>query len=216
MDSVNILVADDHQLVIDGIRLMLLNEEDLNCCAEANNGKQVLELLETTSIDLVLIDINMPILNGLETCKIIRQKYPDIPVIVLSMLEEASMIKLAIKNGASAYLLKNAAREEVLKAIRAVLKGEKYFSADVSEIIMSSLSGRETKKKSSPFLKLSRREKQVLALIIEEYTTAEIAEKLFIGFGTVETHRRNLLVKLGARNTAGLVRISLEYNLLEE
>ncbi len=212
---INVLIADDHQLVIDGIKLMLSDEADLNCAGEANDGQQALALLKEKPFELVILDINMPVLNGVETCKKISKDYPDIKILALSMLKEASLIKLMLKNGAHGYLLKNAGKGEVLEGIRAVLAGKKYFSDEVSEIIMSSLSGKSEKTKASPFPKLSRREKQVLQLIVEEYTTSEIAEKLFISFGTVETHRRNLLIKLGARNTAGLVRTSLEYGLLE-
>ncbi len=212
---INVLIADDHQLVIDGIKLMLSDEPDLYCTGEANNGAQALVLLKEKAFDLVILDINMPVLNGVETCKQISKDYPNVKILALSMLKEASLIKLMLKNGAHGYLLKNAGKDEVLEAIRAVLAGKKYFSEEVSEIIMSSLTGKQEKTKTSPFPKLSRREKQVLQLIVEEYTTSEIAEKLFISFGTVETHRRNLLIKLGARNTAGLVRTSLEYGLLE-
>ncbi|GJM35495.1 MAG: DNA-binding response regulator [Saprospiraceae bacterium] len=212
---INVLIADDHQLVIDGIKLMLSDESGLICAGEANDGVQALALLKEKPFDLVILDINMPVLNGVETCKQIHRDYPDVKILALSMLKEASLIKLMLKNGAHGYLLKNAGKDEVLEAIRAVLAGKKYFSEEVSDIIMASLAGSNPKTKTSPFPKISRREKQVLQLIVEEYTTAEIAEKLFISFGTVETHRRNLLIKLGARNTAGLVRTSLEYGLLE-
>ena len=214
MNKIKILIADDHQIVIDGIQLMLSTEPDLECIAQANDGLEVLEKLKQVNIDLVILDINMPNLNGVETCKKIKSEFPDIKVLALSMLKEASLIKLMLKNGANGYLLKNAGKDEVLEAIRNIHSGQKHFSQEVSEIIMTSLSGGSKKKSASPFPQLSRREKQVLTLIVEEYTTSEIAEKLFISFGTVETHRRNLLLKLGARNTAGLVRTALEYELL--
>ncbi len=211
---IRILIADDHQLVIDGIKLMLSTEADLDCTGEANSAEEALELLAKETFDVVLLDINLPGMNGVEACKQIRRDYPSVKVLILSMLKEASLIKLLLRHGASGYLLKNAGKEEVMKALRRVCQGEKYYSPEVSEIIMSSLSGEASRQKASPFPRLSRREKQVLQLIVDEYTTAEIAEKLSISFGTVETHRRNLLIKLGARNTAGLVRISMEYELL--
>ena len=209
MNNIKILIADDHQIVIDGIKLMLSTEPDLQFVAQANNGLEVLEKLEKNDIDIAILDINMPELNGVETCKKIQEKYPKVKVLALSMLKEASLIKLMLKNGAQGYLLKNAGKNEVIEAIRAIHTGKKHFSQEVSEIIMASISGDSPKKEKSPFPQLSRREKQVLQLIVEEYTTSEIAEKLFISFGTVETHRRNLLIKLGARNTAGLVRTAL-------
>lgn len=211
-----ILIADDHQLVIDGIKLMLSTEEDLECVAEAHTGKQVLDYLQHQAVDMVILDINMPDLNGVETCRLLQRDHTGVKVLALSMLKEASLIKLMLKNGAHGYVLKHAGKEEIIQAIRKVFDGQQYYSEEVSEIIMASLAGQSVKEKPpSPYPRLSRRETQVLRLIVDEFTTAEIAEKLHISFGTVETHRRNMLIKLGARNTAGLVRTALEYGLLE-
>ena len=217
MEKVKILIADDHQLVIDGIKLMFSTEQDLECVAEAKNGNEVLDLVARHDIDIILMDIDMPMLNGLETTKQLQKSNPDIKIVALSMLRESSLIKMMLKFGAKGFLLKNAGKDEVVKALRTVNSGDTYYSADVSEIIMNSLQANARKRKSkNTFIKLSRREKQVLELIVEEFTTSEIAEKLFISFSTVETHRRNLLTKLGARNTAGLVRACIEYNLLDQ
>jgi DNA-binding NarL/FixJ family response regulator len=212
---INILITDDHQLVIDGLQLMLSSETDLQCVATATDGAQALEVLARQPIDVILLDINMPGTNGVEACKRIHQDHPEVKVLILSMLKEASLIKLLVRSGAHGYLLKNAGKDEVVRAIRAVHRGERYYSPEVAEIVMQSLAGESRANTTSPFPSLSRREKQVLRLIVDEHTTGEIAEKLFISFGTVETHRRNLLIKLGARNTAGLVRVALEYSLLE-
>lgn len=211
-----ILIADDHQLVIDGIKLMLSTEKDLECVAEAHSGQEVLDYLKAQPVDMVILDINMPGMNGVETSRALQREYPGVKILALSMLKEASLIKLMLKNGAHGYVLKHAGKEEVILAIQKIFSGQHYYSEEVSEIIMASLAGNQIKEKpQSPFPQLSRREKQVLRLIVDEFTTAEIAEKLFISFGTVETHRRNILIKLGARNTAGLVRTALEYGLLE-
>ena len=212
---INLFIADDHQLVIDGIKLMLSDEEDIVCKGEANDGAAALEGLKQANYDIILLDINMPKINGVDACRQIRRDYPNIRILILSMLKEASMIKMMLKNGANGYLLKNAGKADILKAIRTVVKGQQYFSPEVADIVMASLAGTEKKEQKSPFPQLSRREKQVLQLIVNEYTTGEIASALGISFGTVETHRRNLLIKLGARNTAGLVRTGLEYGLLE-
>ena len=212
-----ILIADDHQLVIDGIELMLSTEKDLVCVATARTGHEVLSQVKETAVDLVILDINMPELNGVETCRLLQRDHPGIKILALSMLREASLIKLMLKHGAHGYVLKSAGKEEVLQAIHKIFAGERYYSGEVAEVIMASLSGEPPKeKKQSPFPQLSRREKQVLRLIMDEFTTAEIGEQLNISFGTVETHRRNLLIKLGARNTAGLVRTTLEYGLLDD
>ncbi len=212
---INLFIADDHQLEIDGIKLMLSDEEDIVCKGEANDGAAALEGLKQANYDIILLDINMPKINGVDACRQIRRDYPNIRILILSMLKEASMIKMMLKNGANGYLLKNAGKADILKAIRTVVKGQQYFSPEVADIVMASLAGAEKKEQKSPFPQLSRREKQVLQLIVNEYTTGEIASELGISFGTVETHRRNLLIKLGARNTAGLVRTGLEYGLLE-
>ena len=213
---IKVLIADDHQLVIDGIKLMLSDQKDVECVAEANNGEEVLQLLKSKAIDIILLDIDMPVLNGIETCKRVKKAYPHIKILVLSMFKEASMIKIMLENGASGYLLKNAGQDEILEAIRRVSNDKEYYSPDVLQTVMRSLTKKEEEKAHKPFIpSLTRREKQVLQLIVDEYTTAEIAEKLFIGFGTVETHRRNLLMKLDVRNTAGLVRMALQYKLIE-
>ncbi|MCB0639892.1 MAG: response regulator transcription factor [Lewinella sp.] len=212
---INILITDDHQLVIDGLQLMLSSETDLHCVATATDGAQALAVLARQSIDVILLDINMPGTNGVEACKRIHQDFPEVKILILSMLKEASLIKLLLRSGATGYLLKNAGKDEVIRAIRTVYRGERYYSPEVADIVMLSLAGDTSGATTSPFPSLSRREKQVLKLIVDEHTTAEIADKLFISFGTVETHRRNLLIKLGARNTAGLVRTALEYGLLE-
>jgi DNA-binding NarL/FixJ family response regulator len=211
---IKILIADDHQLVIDGLQLMLAEVSDMTCAGSANNGKDVLALLPLISPDVLLLDINMPEMDGIECCRLVKERYPDVKVLVLSMLREASLVKIMLKQGASGFLLKNAGKDEVIDAIRKVYEGKQAFSTDILESIMDSFSNKPAKPAASPFLKISRREKQILQLIVDERTTTEIASELFISFGTVETHRRNLLMKLNARNTAGLVKAALEYDLL--
>jgi DNA-binding NarL/FixJ family response regulator len=211
---IRILITDDHQLVIDGIKLMLSETDDLHCVAEANSGGHALEKLAATPVDVLLLDINMPDMDGLECCRKVRAHFPDVKILMLSMLREGSLVKMLLNEGASGYLLKNAGKDEIISAIRKVHAGERALGAGVMDIFLENASEKK-KKQASPFPKISRREKQVLKLIVEERTTAEIAEALFISFGTVETHRRNLLLKLNARNTAGLVRAALEYDLLD-
>ncbi len=133
------------------------------------------------------------------------------------MHKETRLIKTMLNTGAMGYILKNAGQAEVAEAIKTVFKGDKYLAATVKEIIIESLTNTEkSQTMTSPFPSLSRREKEVLALILDEFTTQEIADKLFVSFGTIETHRKNMLSKTGARNTAGLVRLAIEYNLLAD
>ncbi len=212
---INILIVDDHKVLIDGIKSILADQEDIQVVAEALNGPETLRLLEQKEVDVVLLDINLPGQDGIEICKIITKSYPSVKVLALTMFNEGSFIHGMLKSGAKGYLLKNSGKDEVIAAIRSVDKGEKYFSKEVSNtLIESMMPGRE--KKTSGFIpKLTRRETEILKLIVEEHTTAEIAKKLFLGLSTVETHRKNLLSKVGVRNTAGLVRVALEHKLLD-
>lgn len=212
---INILVADDHKVLIDGIRSMLMNEPGMRIVGEAKDGIEVLQILKSLKVDVILLDINMPRKDGIETCKALKKLHPEIKVLALTMYNEGSFIQSMLKNGASGYLLKNSGKEEVVKAINTVYHDGTYFSGEVSETLMKSMMPGSQKNRTTNFLpKLTRREKEILQLIIEEFTNPEIAKKLFISLSTVETHRKNLLSKLGVRNTAGLVRVALERNLL--
>ena len=212
---INILIADDHQLVLDGIHLMIEGEEDMQVVAKANNGKEAVEAVKTMQIDVVLMDLNMPIMNGLDATKIIHASNPKIKILGLSMLNDLKLIRKLLDYGASGYLLKNSSKDEVINAIRTVHNGSQYFDQSTLNALITNKVDNDTKKSKSLFPKLSRREKEILQLIIDEHTSIEIAEKLFISSGTVETHRRNIINKLGVRNTAGMIRVVLEYDLLK-
>ncbi len=210
---IKIFIIDDHKMVIEGLTLLLDNCDYIQVTGYALSGKKGLEAIKANPVDVVLLDVNMPEMNGIETCKLLTKQNPDTKIIAISMHKEGSLIKMMLKNGAKGYVLKNAGQDEVIEAIKTVHSGKTYLDETVSEIILNSALG-STKKKENPFPTLSRREKEVLTLILDEHTTQEIADKLFISFGTVETHRRNMMVKLGVRNTAGLVKIAVEYNLI--
>lgn len=213
----HLAIVDDHSIVLQGLELMLRDAPKLSLTGLYQNGDQLLSALQQgEAINTVLMDIHMPDINGVELCKMVKRDYPSVAVIGLSMVSEMSLVRLMIKNGASGYLHKNAGKEEVLKALEKVRRGKRYFSEEINDMLIEGTSRGEKAVRKSPFPRLSRREKEVLGLIVDEHTTQEIADKLFISFGTVETHRRNILSKLGARNTAGLVRIALEYKLLED
>ena len=223
-ESIRVLLADDHQLVIDGLKLMLAQEEDIVCVAEARNGQDAWQALKDrqggasakTEVDVAILDISMPEINGIELTRMICRDFPQTKVIGLSMIEEVSLIKSMLHHGALGFLPKNAGQDEVIDAIRKVSRSERYISASIAELLFDQMSRRRSNRVFSRFPALSRREKEILRLIIEEKTTTEIGEILFITPGTVETHRRNMLTKLGARNTAGLVRICVENRLLDD
>jgi DNA-binding NarL/FixJ family response regulator len=213
----NLAIVDDHAIVLQGLELMLRNAPKLSLTGLYQNGAQLLAALrQGEPINTILMDIHMPELNGVELCKMVKKEFPDVAVIGLSMVSEMSLVRLMIKNGASGYLHKNAGKDEVLIALDRARRGKKYFSEEINDMLIEGTSRGEKTRNKSPFPRLSRREKEVLTLIVDEFTTQEIADKLFISFGTVETHRRNILSKLGARNTAGLVRVTMEYRLLED
>lgn len=209
---IQVLIIDDHKMVIEGLKLLLQNQQEIKVIGSALNGERGIEKLTELKPDMVLLDINMPGMNGIDTCKKMMELQPKVKIIAISMHKEGSLIKLMLANGAQGYVLKNAGQNELIEAIKQVHQGKKFLDDTVNDIILNGLT-KAQEKKQSPFPSLSRREKEILKLILNESTTQEIAEKLFISFGTVETHRRNMLLKTGARNTAGLVRIALEYEL---
>jgi DNA-binding NarL/FixJ family response regulator len=212
---IKVFIVDDHKMVIEGLKLLLQNESEIEVVDYALSGEEAIEKISTHQPDVVLMDINLPGINGIETCKSLLKDYPNLKVIAISMHKESSLIKLMLSNGAKGYVLKNAGQDEVIQAIKTVYAGKIYLDETVNDIVINSVTNTSKQKINDSFPKLSRREKDVLKLIMEECTTQEIADKLFISFGTVETHRRNMLIKTGARNTVGLVKMALEYDLLK-
>ena len=212
---IKVLIADDHKVLIDGIKSILNSENEINVVADASNGQEVLDLLKEVEVDVILLDINMPILDGLDTCKLVHKKYPEIRILALTMYGEGSFISGMLKNGASGYMLKNSNKHEMIDAIRTVYSGENYYSKEVTQNLISRMMPGKTVSTNPLLPRITRREKEILKLIVDEHTTQEISEKLFISLSTVETHRANLLSKLNVRNTAGLVRVAIEKGLVE-
>lgn len=211
--AIKVLVTDDHQLVREGVKLMIDGKEDITVLSEATNGQEALDFVADNEVDIVLLDLNMPVMNGIDACKAIKKSNPDTKVIILSMISETKMVQNLMKYGANGYLLKNSGQDEILAAIKKIHAGESHFDQEIIDMMLNPAHGQQVKDESL-HPSLSRREKEILQLIIEEHTTAEIAQKLFIGFGTVESHRRNMISKLGVRNTAGLVSAAYKYDLL--
>ena len=210
---IKLLIADDHQVLIEGLIELLSGIDNISVVTTANNGKQVLDILKENEIDVILMDINMPIMNGLETCKAVKQKYPDIKVLALTTLDKGSFIQMMLKYGASGYLLKNTSQEELITAIESVHKGETFINEQTNKILMNSLMNQKTNHSFIPTL--TRREKEVLDLIAKELTTGEISESLHISLNTVQTHRRNLIQKFNVKNSVGLVRKAMLRGLID-
>ena len=213
MDPIRVLLADDHKLVRAGIRLLLEKLPDVKVIAEASDGQEAIRLVEKHEPQVVLTDIAMPGLNGLEVTRHLADKFPKVRVIVLSMYSDEEHVYLALRAGAAGYLLKGAAREELELAIRAVAQGETYLSPPVAKITNSKYSGR-VNAEPCPFGKLSPRQKQVLQLIAEGKTTKQVALELNISVKTVETHRMQLMDRLEIHDIAGLVRFAIKVGLV--
>lgn len=211
---INILIADDHQLLIDGIKSTIDNIEDFSVAGEAHNGLEVLKMLEEgASVDIILMDINMPMMDGLECTRTVTKNYPSVKVIVLSQYDEKRFVKQMVKNGAMGYILKDTGKESLEKAIRSVYAGEKSFSDKLMLRFINAELKDENKRQLFP--KLTKRELEILNLLGQECSTQEIADRLFISFHTVESHRANLMYKAGVKNTAGLMRWAVENDLLD-
>jgi two-component system response regulator NreC len=211
---ISVLVADDHGIVREGLRRLLEDEEDLQVSGEARDGREVLEQVQEEKPEVVILDINMPHLGGLETLQRLRAKHPDVKVILLSVHGDAPFIQSAISLGADGYVLKNGRAAEIVTAIRAVTKGGSYFSPVVAREIVEQL---RTPREDShdPFSVLSTREREVLHLIAEGLSAKEVATQLNISTKTVEAHRTSLMRKLGVRKATELVRYALRHGLIE-
>ncbi|MFT5265730.1 MAG: DNA-binding NarL/FixJ family response regulator, partial [Polaribacter sp.] len=196
---INILIADDHKVFRDGIVSIMDEVADINVIAEAKDGKEVLEELKEVSPDVVLMDISMGGYNGIETTQFISKEYPNIKVLVLSMHNESNYIIKTLEAGAIGYLLKDAGSTEMIKAIREVASGNTYYSQQVSALLVEQLRAGKKRKDRKTDIPLTRRELEVLQLIVEENTNSEIAKALFISIRTVDTHRRNLIEKVGVK-----------------
>ncbi len=213
---IRILIVDDHKMFVDGLESILSRERDIEIVHKCFEGKDVFNLSLLQKVDVMLLDINLPDMSGIEICKRILKLKEDLKILVLSMHDEESYITEILKSGALGYILKNTGRKELITAIRTVATGRTYFSQSITNTIMNSLmdSSKKLKEVEVQVPKITRREKEVLNLILEENTNQEIAKSLFISLKTVEAHRSSLLSKLNARNTAGLVKKAIEFNIM--
>ena len=207
---IRLVLADDHQLFLDGLQSLLSSSPEIEILGSALNGQQAIDLVSKLHPDLILLDVNMPEMDGIETTTYIKAHFPEVKVLILTMFNTPDFIGNLVACGADGYILKNTGQEELLNSINKVKNGEPYFGAAVTSTIMSSF---RKSNAAEPEAHLTKREVDVLNLITQECTTQEIADKLFISNHTVETHRKNLLSKLNVRNTAGLVKYAIGKNL---
>ncbi len=211
---VNVLIVEDHTLVRSGMRALLESARNLTVVGEAGDGREAVELTDKLLPDVVLMDVAMPNLNGIEATRQIRANHPDIRVLMLSMHKDREYIFEALKAGASGYVPKDAASTELLSAIAAVVEGKTYLSPPLSEVIMDDYARRaQGKTASSELEKLSNREREVLQLIGEGNSSAEIGKTLHISVRTVDTHRHNIMEKLAIHSIAGLTKFAIRHGL---
>ncbi len=206
---IRVFIVDDHPVVIEGIHALLQNEKGIEWAGQAMNAQSCLGFFVNNTADVVLMDISMPGMDGIELCAVMKERYPGIFILGLSTFNQGLYIKKMMENGASGYILKNSSKEELLKAIHAVYEGNIFFSGESGAALL------EYQKSSIIQLPvLSPREKEILGLIAEGYTNPQIAEKIFLSSFTVDSHRKNLLAKLNVKNTATLIKLAVEHHLI--
>ncbi|WP_134087638.1 response regulator transcription factor [Olivibacter sp. XZL3] len=209
MQHISLLIVDDHPVVLEGMKALLSDNASVTVKACCHDGDSALGFLTEVSVDVVLLDINLPDMSGIDLCKQIKQLYPRTHIIGISNYNERSMITKMLQNGANGYVLKNAGAEEIIDAIRSVVNKKVYFSPEVQQSLFEA-----ALHDPMNLPKLTRREQEVLRCIAEGKTTAEIGEMLFISPHTVETHRRNLMQKFEVSNAAALIRVATQYQLI--
>ena len=210
--TIKVSITDDHFVVLKGIQSLLADEKHIEVISIQENGQSTLDAIEIAQPDILLLDINLPDINGIVLTKTITKLYPSVRIIALTNHEDVSFVKRMLDHGAYGYLLKNAHKKELLEAINTVVNGEKYLQESIKKKILNQSLGRQEDAAFQP--KLTRRETEVLKSIYEELTTQEISEKLFISPKTVEAHRMNIMSKLGAKNSVGIIKIAIEKQLL--
>jgi len=202
---IKVLLADDHQMFIDGMKVYLDKYDHIEIVGEANNGEQVLDILESTSVDVVVLDIEMPEMDGIETTKFIRKNYTNTKVLILSMYDEKEFIIKLMSHGASGYILKNKSKEELLTAINNVAEGRTHYGLEIMNQVIA-----VSKLNKDEDIQLTEREIEVLQKVAEGYSSKEAATALNISETTVNTHRRNIMAKLELPNATHLVRYAIK------
>ncbi len=211
MNRIKVLLVDDHLMFLEGLQSLFVNEKNIEVIGVASCAELALNILKKEKPDIVITDLSMPDTDGSSLVATLKISYPTIFILVLSMHSEPQIISKLINQDINGYLLKNAEKEELLTAVKKIAKGENYFSKEVKEIFTQSSFTRNYQ----VIPELSKREKEVLKLIGDEYTTKEIADLLFISQNTVETHRKNMFSKLNVKNVAGLIKMALKNNLID-
>jgi len=215
--NIRLVIADDHEIFRDGLALMLSKQQNIFLSGQAANGKELIELVNASKPDVVMTDVKMPGMDGIEATKHLLQQYPDLKIIALSMFDEENLIVDMLEAGAKGYLLKNADKQEILDAINQVYEDKTYYcrhtSAKLASLIVKS---KFNPHKKSELVSFNEREKEIVRMICQQCTTQEIGERLFLSKRTVEGYRTRILEKMNVKNTAGVVIFALRHHLITE
>ncbi len=216
MPSIKIILTEDHQLLRDGIKALIASD-NIEIIGEASNGAELWKLMESMSPDIILMDISLPDVSGIELTRTLSERFPEVKVLILSMFTDESFINQAIKAGAKGYLHKNTTREEMLIAIDTVYSGSEFYSDNISKIILKNYIDKAKKNGedfSNPHEILSKREIEILKMFAEGFINKEIADRLFISIRTVESHKNHIMQKLNLKTQVELVKYSIRHNLI--
>jgi|JI10StandDraft_1071094.scaffolds.fasta_scaffold11375_5 two-component system nitrate/nitrite response regulator NarL len=211
--AVSILLVDDHAIVTDGLKALLADESEYIIKGVASNGREALDFLRILNVDVVLMDIDMPEMNGIETSRVIKKEMPEKKIVILTMHDEKAMIRMLLDIGVDGYLLKNSSKRELLSAIDRVMNGEVFLSEEAHGLILSTESPQD---KNKNLATLTEREIEIISCIAEGLSNKEIGDKLFISHRTVDTHRTNLMNKLNLHNIAGIVKFAIVNGLTKD
>ena len=213
MNPITILLADDHDVVRKGMKMLLEDETDVKIVGEAYDGLDAIEKVKMLMPNVVILDLTMPRMTGIEAAKIISEEYPDVKILIFSMHNNREYIISSVENGANGYLLKDTGKQELMRAIKAVSDGRKYFPPEISEVIIDELLAKTASNQDNSdkpiFQKITPKEKQILGMIVQGFNSREIADKLFLSIRTVDNHRANMMKKTKAKNTADLVMMAI-------
>lgn len=204
----NLFIVDDHQLVVDGLHSLLINEELYTIVGSSNRPKEVIDMLECLTVDVLLTDINMPEMTGVELTRNVKKRFPNIKVLALSMFGERQVVKEMIDAGISGYILKNTGKQELLDALDKIANGQNFFGEEVTKELMKSFANNDEGSH------LTNREIEIIRLIENEYSNKKIADLLFISERTVETHRKNIFRKTGTQSIVGLLKYAYDHRII--
>jgi two-component system, NarL family, nitrate/nitrite response regulator NarL len=214
MDKISVYLVDDHQIILDGLKALLGHDKVIEIAGESTRCKDAFEMISICKPDVILTDIHMPDMNGIEFSRLVKKNFPEIKIIALSMSADESLISDMLDAGASGYLVKNTGKEELREALIRVVSGEVYFSPEVAAQLSKSLLN-SRKKEEDTSVKLTQREVEIVRLIAKEYSNEQIANGLFISERTVETHRKNIFRKTKIKGVIGLLKYAMENKLLD-